>query len=283
MLDGRAIEAENVLFTEGAASAIDLLTRAFCDPFQDRVCVCNPTFPYYERAARSNDVEVIDVPLKGEDFSELDLPAIGRAKPKLTFLCSPGNPIGSALHQDQVEALLGLDGGLVVIDEAYIDFAGSPSYARWLGRLTNLVVLRTFSKAWGLAGVRAGAVLAAPLVLRTLQTVQITYAFGSPAQAILARRLEETDSVRAQVDTLCAERERLRQSLSQIPFVKRIYPSEANFLCVEVADAAAIHAGLMQAKILVADTSAQVPNTLRISIAAPEDNDALLKALWTLA
>jgi histidinol-phosphate aminotransferase len=282
-LDDDSIRGENILFTEGSVSAIDLLTRAFCEPFRDRVCVCNPTFPFYQRAARANDVQVIDIPLKGDGLDELDVPAICAVEPKLTFLCSPGNPVGSVLEPRHVEQVLTGVLGLVIIDEAYIDFSERSSFARWLGRFPHLVVLRTFSKAWGLAGVRVGAVIADPLVLQTLRTIQLTYGFGSPAQRLVARRLEEVRAVDEQVALIRVERERLRAGLVSLPFVTRAYPSEANFLFVKVVDADAIQAGLLKSKILVANMSFQVPNTVRISVGSPASNARFLEVARTLA
>jgi histidinol-phosphate aminotransferase len=176
------IRAENVMFTEGSSAAIDLLVRTFCEPGRDRVCVCTPTFPLYERAASAAGVDVVPVALGGAQFERLDVDGLVAAAPKLTFVCSPNNPVGTSPVAADLEAVLRSLPGFVIVDEAYVEFAGRPSAVALTTRFPRLVVLRTFSKAWGLAGVRAGAAIGERGVLDTLRLVQPPYAFGRPAQ-----------------------------------------------------------------------------------------------------
>ena len=207
------IRAENVMFTEGSSAAIDLMVRTFCEPGRDRVCVCTPTFPLYERAARAAGVDVVGVALGGAQFERLDVDGLVAAAPKLTFVCSPNNPVGTSPVAADLEAVLRSLPGFVVVDEAYVEFAGRPSAVSLTTRFPRLVVLRTFSKAWGLAGVRAGAAIGERSVLDTLRLVQSPYAFGRPAQQHVAERLAAPEVMRDYVELVRAERVRVADAL----------------------------------------------------------------------
>jgi histidinol-phosphate aminotransferase len=276
---GPTLQGKHVLFTCGSVEGISLLVAAFCEPKVDCVCVCDPTFPFYARAARCNDVAVRHVPLEGEDLDRLDAQAIAAHRPKLTFLCSPSNPVGTTLDPACVMELLESTSGLVVIDEAYLEFSARPSALRWLASASQLVVLRTLSKAWGLAGIRLGAVVADPLILHTLRLVQLTYAVGSPALRIAQERLGEPARVAQDVQQVRRERDRLARHLGGLEIVKRVYPSDANFLLVAFQDAAAAHRALLDAGILVADCRRQVPDTLRISVGTAEQCGRVIDVL----
>jgi histidinol-phosphate aminotransferase len=266
-----AVTGEQVLFTCGSVEGISLLVAAFCEPKADCVCVCDPTFPFYARAACCNDVDVRHVPLKGEDLDRFDVHSVVAGHPKLTFLCSPSNPVGTTLDSNCVAELLACNPGLVVIDEAYVEFSTRPSALRWLFRAPNLVVLRTFSKAWGLAGIRLGAVIANPPILHTLRLVQLSYAFGLPAQRLAQERLQEQSFIERDVQRIRTERDRLARALRALEIVKRVYPSDTNFLLVAFEDVFAARQALVDAGILIADCGQQVPNTLRISVGTAED------------
>jgi histidinol-phosphate aminotransferase len=265
-----APSAENILFTCGSVEGISLLVAAFCEPFKDCVCVCDPTFPFYARAANCNDVAVRHVPLQGRNFNSFDIQTVLSHRPKLTFLCSPGNPVGTTLDPACIIELLKADCGLVVVDEAYIEFSSQPSVLRWLATSPKLVVLRTFSKAWGLAGVRIGAAIATPLILYTLRLVQLTYAFGAPAQRHVLDALANLGRLEQDVREIRTQRDRLAQDLGCLTIVKQVFPSDTNFLLVAFDDALPVYHALLDAGILVGDTRNQVPETLRISTGIAE-------------
>lgn len=265
-----ALGAEHVLFTCGSVEGISLLVAAFCEPFKDCVCVCKPTFPFYDRAARCNDVAVQAEPLQGNDLNRFDVGAVLTHGPKLTFLCSPSNPVGTTLDPTCIVDLLRSTKGLVVVDEAYLEFSTRPSVLRWLPSAKRLVVLRTFSKAWGLAGARIGAVIADPLILHTLRLVQLTYAFSALAQQQVLGALAKPARMTQNVKRIRAERDRLARELSSLPIVERVYSSDANFLFVAFYDVVAAYNALLEAGVLVGDTRHQMRNTLRISIGISE-------------
>ena len=220
---------------------------------------------------------MVEVPLRGAALDRLDLAALCTAQPKLTFLCSPSNPVGTVIDDgDLVDALERLP-GLVVVDEAYVEFSGRPSVLRWRTRFDRLVVLRTFSKAWGLAGARAGLVVAVPPILEALRTVQPTYGFGGPAQRLVAERLERPGPMRHYVDLVQRERLRLTRALERLPGA-RVYPSEANFLLAVLPGADDVRQRLAAGGILGRVRVGEALG-LRIAVGAPEDNDRLVAAL----
>jgi histidinol-phosphate aminotransferase len=274
-----AVEAENVLFTQGAIGAIDLLIRAFCEPREDAIAVMKPTFPLYRHLATASEARVVDVPLSGEGFDDVDADALVAARAKLVFLCNPTSPLGTLLPHRRVVEIAQRCAGLVVVDEAYIDFARAPSAAALVGELANVVVLRTFSKAWGLAGLRAGVAVAETSILNALRILQDPFAFDAAAQEGVRQRLADEGAMRAWVSAICAERERLARALVELRCVRRVHASQANFLCVEIDGTEANLARCLDAGALVADVSWQVPTALRVSIGTREDSDRLITAL----
>jgi len=273
------LTGENILFTAGSVMAIDLLIRAYCEPGADRICITSPTFPAYRHYAIAGDVEVCDVPLMGEDRDRLDSEAIEATEAKLVFLCNPGSPIGSMLALKQIEALSRRLRGLLVVDEAYIEFSTGPSAVGLIEEGRHLIVLRTLSKAWGLAGARVGAAVGPPSLLHPLRVLRDPFAFDTPAQQAVQRRLDDPAAVREGVARICGERDRLAAELARLPVVTRVYPSQTNSLCVTVADLAAVFERCVAAEALVTDVSRQVPGSIRISVGARADNDRVLAAL----
>ncbi|MEU2562054.1 aminotransferase class I/II-fold pyridoxal phosphate-dependent enzyme [Streptomyces longispororuber] len=273
-----ALGADHLLFTSGAVDGAALLLTALASP-GDRVCVTSPTFPLYEHFARVQRLSVVDVPLRGDDAADLDCDAILAAGPRVTVLCDPNNPVGTRLDEDRVRALVERGDGLVVIDEAYVEFSEKPSYAPLVGRYDNLVVLRTLSKAWGLASARCGVVLARPGVVEALRRVQVPFGFTDASQRAVRDRLTRAEEVLAGVRRVRAERERMAAALAEHPAVDRVFPSETNFLLVRLREHEQVLDRLHGAGILVADTGRALPDTCRISIGDRHANDALLEAL----
>jgi len=272
----------------GSDEGIDLLCRAFCRAGQDSVIVCPPTFGFYKVAAKVQGANVIEVPLIKERNFALDRAAVLAAwnpSVKLLFLCSPGNPTGTLLDANDLQALCAdLDGkSIVVVDEAYIEFAGRESFSNLVDRFTNLVVLRTLSKAYALAGARVGSVIADRDIIELLNRVLPPYAIPtSTVETVLGT----TDaSTRSQFDDrvaiLLTERSKLTVQLAKSPLIKRVWPSDANFILVECVDAEAVLNAAKSVRLVIRDqrSQPQLNNCLRISVGTPEQNARLINAL----
>ncbi|MEU5610641.1 aminotransferase class I/II-fold pyridoxal phosphate-dependent enzyme [Streptomyces sparsogenes] len=273
-----ALDADHLLFTSGAVDGVLLLLAALASPGEG-VCVTPPTFPLYDHFARVLRLPVTEVPLRGDDLSRLDTEAILAADPRVTFLCDPNNPVGTRLDPAQVRALVAESRGLVVIDEAYVEFSEKPSYAGWVARHDNLIVLRTLSKAWGLAGARCGIVLARPGIVDALRRVQVPFGFTNASQRAVRDRLTHSRRVLAAIRRIRAERDRMARLLADHPAVDRVFPSETNFLLVRLHKHERVTQQLAAAGILVADVGRLIPDTCRITIGDRRANTALLEAL----
>jgi histidinol-phosphate aminotransferase len=280
------VPAANVLVGRGSDEAIDLLARAFCRAGEDHVVITPPTFGFYKVAARIQGAGVIEVPLAAETFA-LDLPAVLEAgrRAKIVFLCSPNNPTGNLLDEAALLAICRELAGraLVCVDEAYIEFAARVSLATRLAEFPNLVVLRTLSKAYALAGARLGTLIAGAEVVSLLRRIIPPYAIPSSTVEQVIALTEAPQRVMAadRIRTLLAEREQARARLERMPGVARVYPSDANFLLVRFRDAeAALQAG-KDVGLLVRDFSVApgLGGCLRITMGSPEQNERLLAAL----
>jgi histidinol-phosphate aminotransferase len=270
---------EQVWLTAGSSEAIDLVLRAFCEPRLDSVCICSPAFPLYQHWACANDLALVDVPLEGERGERLALERIVAARAKLTFLTSPHNPYGSLLDPRQVVALLERAAGIVAIDEAYVEVAGEASYARLVERFANLIVLRSFSKAWGMAGLRLGALIAAPGAIEAVRRLAAPYLVSTPALAALRAALMDPSAIEASWERLRHERERLGRRLAELRAVKRVHPSQTHFLRVELRDMPARVRALLQAGIVVKPLAGEL---VRVTVGRAEENDRLVEVLADL-
>jgi len=282
------VSPAEVLVGRGSDEAIDLLTRAFCRAAADSVIVCPPTFGMYAVAARIQGAEVVRVPLDAQRGFALDeravLDSAGRGV-KLVYVCSPNNPTGNLIEESVLlrlaEALAGR--ALLVVDEAYIEFANAPSMARHVARHSHLVVVRTLSKAHGLAGARCGTLIAAPNVVALLRKIIPPYALTQPTIETVLTALEppQLEASRRRVAVIRAERERLAAALRACACVTRVYPSVANFVLAEFEDATAAFARAREAGLLVRDVRAQpgLGRHLRITVGTAEQNSRLIAAL----
>lgn len=279
----------SVLVTRGSDDAIDLLVRAFCVAGEDAVLVCPPTFGMYAVAARLQGARVVEVPL-AKNFS-VDVEGVlaaARQGVKLVFLCSPNNPTGSLVSPRAVDRLCReLHGHAVVVaDEAYVEFSRHPGFADRLERHGNLVLLRTLSKAWGLAGARVGTLLAEPELVAILRALAPPYPLPSLATEAALRRLQpaEVAAARRRTAAVVRRREALAAQLRELPAVRRVWPSEGNFLLVRFADAAAALAVCEEAGVLVRDFSRQpgLDGCLRVTVGTAAENRQLLRALARL-
>jgi histidinol-phosphate aminotransferase len=282
------VQPESVLVGRGSDEAIDLLVRGFCRAGQDSVVICPPTFGMYSVAARIQGADVRPVPLRADAGFALDTQAVlaqCTRDVKLVFLCSPNNPTGNLLSNDSVlELTRALQGrAIVVVDEAYLEFSGAQSLARRIPELPHLAVLRTLSKAHALAGARCGTLIADPEVIRLLRKVIPPYAIAQLSMEAVLKALEPPQKAiaEARLGTLRSEREKLLASLATFPNVTRLWPSDANFILVEFADATLALARSRGAHLLIRDVRGYpgLGRCLRITVGSPEQNSRLLEAL----
>ncbi len=284
------VAPDQLLVGRGSDEGIDLLVRAFCVPGRDAVLISPPVFGMYAVSAALQGARVIEVPLldAADDF-RADLQRISSQAiaggAKLVFLCSPGNPAGGCIPREAVLALAEwLDGrALVVVDEAYVEYADAPSLAADAGRVRNLVVLRTLSKAHALAAARIGCVIGDAQLVSLLGRCQAPYPVPTPCAqlALAALAPEAVAATQARVAQVREERTRLVEALRALPGVRRVYPSQGNFLLVRLTDAETAYRALLAAGVVVRDQRAapQLGDALRISIGTPQDNARVLEAL----
>lgn len=275
------VSPERILLGNGSDEVIDLLIRTFCDPRRDRLMIVPPTYGMYAVSAATNDVEAIAVPLT-PDF-QLDLPAMLALadQVKLIFLCSPNNPSGNCLAAPDVRELLEKFNGMVVIDEAYADFAPGNSLLPELANYNNLIVMQTFSKAWGLANLRLGMAFADPQIIEWMSRIKYPYNVNGLTQEMALTALQRVAIKDRMVATLLAERERLIKLLSELPIVVTIYHSDANFILVKFQDARRVFDYLISQHIIVRDRSQMVhcENCLRITVGTAAENDIVIAKL----
>jgi histidinol-phosphate aminotransferase len=278
----KGVPPGNIFLGNGSDECIDLLYRAFCNPGKDNTIISPPTYGMYEVSAEINDVEVRKATLT-EDFQpDLEkMAALVDENTKIIWLCSPNNPTGNAIHHQTVEMILNNFDGLVVIDEAYINFSRQQSFIRELTEYPNLVVLQTMSKAWGLAGLRVGMAFAGEAVTEALNRIKPPYNISQPTQDLLLKALKETDAVNEKIREIVSLRDLLAANLSKLPSVKKVYPSDANFLLVKMDNARAVYESLLSLGIVVRDRSKVVlcNDCLRITVGKKVENDELLRAL----
>lgn len=278
----KGVPIENTFLGNGSDEAIDLLYRAFCEPGKDNVVILPPTYGMYEVSAGINNVETRKVNLL-PNF-QLDLEGIAEAvdeNTKLIFICSPNNPTGNSIIRTDIETVLANFKGLVVIDEAYINYAKQKTFIQELTEYPNLVVLQTFSKAWGLAALRLGMAFAARPVIDIFNKVKPPYNINQATQDIALRALQNIEQVNEWIKITVADRERLSADLEALEIVKKVYPSDANFVLAEVLDAKATYDALVDQGIIIRDRSKVTlcEGCLRITIGTSKENEVLLDAL----
>ena len=277
----KGIAAGSLFLGNGSDEAIDLVYRVFCEPGESNTVSIAPSYGMYEVAAAMNDVEFRKVQLR-PDFS-MDTEAMLAAtdsKTRLMFICSPNNPTGNSFPAEQIEELLERFGGVVVLDEAYIDFSVMPSLASLVKRYPNLIVLQTLSKAWGMAGLRIGLAVADPAVISLMSKVKYPYNINVVAQKMALMKLDEAAKDKA-VAEIVGQRFRLEKELRKCPEVKGIYSSDANFLLVRFDNPDEVYGRLLAGGVIVRNRS-KVPGCegcLRITVGTPVENDRLLRLL----
>ena len=278
----KGIRPEHIFMGNGSDECIDLLYRAFCVPGQDNVIINPPTYGMYEVSAHINDVEVRRAVLL-DDF-QLDLVHLERlvdANTKIIWICSPNNPTANSINRQDIEVVLNNFSGLVVIDEAYINFSRYRSFIQELADYPNLVVLQTMSKAWGLAGLRLGMAFASEGIIDIYNKVKPPYNINQATQELALKALEEVGQVNEMIKALVTMREELARELASLPFVMTVYPSDANFILVKTADAHSIYDYLLGDGIVVRDRSKVelCAGCLRITVGTAKENADIVAAL----
>ncbi|WP_321343991.1 histidinol-phosphate transaminase [uncultured Draconibacterium sp.] len=281
----KKIGSENIFLGNGSDEPIDLLIRAFCEPGKDNVVTIDPTYGMYKVAADISGVELRKVSLT-DDFQLNINDLLGETdkNTKLIFLCSPNNPTGNSLKQEAMLELVNQFEGLVIVDEAYIDFAPGKTLLPELEHYPNLVILQTFSKAWGMAGIRLGMAFGSTELIGILNKIKYPYNLNILTQEKAMKLLDKKVTVQKWVKLLMAERDKMEKLLVEFPFVVKVYPSDANFLLVKMHDARGIYSYLVEEGIIVRDRSKVhlCDESLRITIGNSEENENLLSALKKL-
>ena len=278
----RGLQPAQIFLGNGSDEAIDVLFRAFVEPGRDNVVLMPPTYGMYAVQANIHDAEVRQAPLRPDFLPDADaVRNVMDERSKLLFLCSPNNPTGQCLPDDFVLEMLTAFPGLVVVDEAYADFSGTPSWTSRLADFPNLVVLQTLSKAWGLAGLRIGAAIANPLIVNILNKVKYPYNLNTMTIRLAAEALSQQEKVEQKVAQILAQRRRLEVELPCLECVEEVFPSDANFLLVRVKNADGLYQHLAQNGIIVRNRSKEphCENCLRITVGTEAENGRLLEAM----
>jgi len=278
----KGVPIKNIFLGNGSDEAIDVLFRSFCNPGVDNVILVPPTYGMYQVSANINDIETRNIPLTA-DF-QLNLDGIAEAideHTKLIFICSPNNPTGNSIDRADVETLLANFSGIVVVDEAYINYSRQKTFIQELTEYANLVVLQTLSKAWGLAGLRIGMAFASEEIIEVMNKVKPPYNINESSQQLTLQALANVDQVNNWIKETLVQRDKLVLGLKDFDFVLDIYPSDANFILVKTTDARGIYNYLVQKGIIVRDRSKVelCQGCLRITVGTPDENIILLQTL----
>jgi histidinol-phosphate aminotransferase len=278
----KKVPAENIFLGNGSDECIDILFRCFCSPGIDNVIICPPTYGMYEVSANINDIEVRKAPLLADfQLDLIHLENLVDEKTKLIWICSPNNPTGNSINRVDIESVLNNFDGIVVVDEAYINFAQQKSLLQELADYPNLVVLQTLSKAWGLAALRLGMAFASAEIIEVMNKVKPPYNINQATQELVLKALEEVGQVNDMIAVLVDMRNALNEVFEQMPMVEKVYPSDANFLLVKMQEARKIYEYLLTKGIVVRDRSNVLlcDDCLRITIGTEKENTVLVDAL----
>ena len=275
----KSIPVSQIFLGNGSDEVIDLVFRIFCTPGRDKALVFTPTYGMYEVSANINDTELLQLPLNS-DFQidkESILPFLTDENLKLIFICSPNNPTGNSI--ENVDFILEKFNGIVFVDEAYIDFSTQKSWAEKLSQYPNLIISQTFSKARGLAAVRVGIAYSSPEIIALFNKTKPPYNVSQLNQEAALIALLDDKRYQSEIKTIFGEKERLEKELLQLSVIKKIYPSDANFILVEVNDADGIYNNLVQQKIITRNRNSVIAGCIRITIGTTEENNQLIAAL----
>lgn len=281
----KGIPSNQILLGNGSDEVLDLIFRAFCEPNTDAVITLPPTYGMYEVLANVNAIEVVKIPLDGSFEPQVEaILAKDNTKTKLLFLCSPNNPTSNSFKAEKIELLLKQFSGIIVIDEAYIDFSNDESWIKRLGDFPNLIVTQTLSKAYGMAGIRLGVCYASEEIITILDRIKPPYNVNELTQRKALERLSQQASVNKEIEDILYERTKLSSALNDISIIENVYPSDANFILARVDDANRRYQELISKGIVVRNRTNQplCENCLRFTVGNPEENNLLIKALKEL-
>ncbi len=279
----KQIAANQIFLGNGSDECIDILFRTFCEPGKDNIIICPPTYPMYEVGANINDIEIQKAPLL-EDYqlNVAHIEQLVNERTKIIWICSPNNPTGNSLDRIDIETILNHFDGLVVVDEAYINFSKQKSFVQSLIDYPNLVVLQTLSKAWGLAGLRLGMCFASPEIIGYMNKVKAPYNINIVTQELALQALEEVGQVNDMIKLLVDMRIALAEVISSMPHVIKVFPSDTNFLFVKIPHARKLYEYLLTEGIIVRDRSTLelCEDSLRITVGTEQENTALVDAMY---
>jgi len=279
----KQIEANQIFLGNGSDECIDILFRTFCEPGKDNIIICPPTYPMYEVGANINDIEIQKAPLL-EDYqlNVAHIEQLVNERTKIIWICSPNNPTGNSLDRIDIETILNHFDGIVVVDEAYINFSKQKSFVQSLIDYPNLVVLQTLSKAWGLAGLRLGMCFASPEIIGYMNKVKAPYNINIVTQELALQALEEVGQVIDMIKLLVDMRIALAEVISSMPHVIKVFPSDTNFLFVKIPHARKLYEYLLTEGIIVRDRSTLelCEDSLRITVGTEQENTALVDAMY---
>lgn len=280
----KGIEEDMIFLGNGSDEIIDLCFRVFCKPGTDKALIFTPTYGMYDVSASVNDIEVIKVPLN--DSFQIDLkkavPEFSDKNLKLVFICSPNNPTANSMNYPDVEKIITKFKGIVVIDEAYVDFSEKPSFIRLVDKYPNLIVMQTFSKAFGLAAVRVGMAFSGREIVGYFNKLKPPYNISTINQKAALKKLGQIEQYKSQVFRIKKERDRLSSLLLKMSYVEKVYPSDSNFLLVKVRNASYIYNTLVNKNIIIRNRSNAVENCIRITVGKKSENELLINALKTI-
>lgn len=277
----RGIEYENIFLGNGSDEIIDLCFRVFCNPGTDKIMIFPPTYGMYEVAAAVNDIKVVSIPLKDDFQMNLERAEIlfNDKKLKLIFICSPNNPTANCMNEEDIMHIIERFSGIVVLDEAYIDFSGKASLCKMVDKHSNLIVLQTFSKALGLAAARIGMAFTNPEIIHYFNRLKPPYNISTNNQMAAQKKIVRVEEYKEQIRVIIDERERLSKRLKSLRCVQLVYPSDANFLLVKVIDPVLIYNTLIDNGIIVRNRSSLIKDCLRITVGTRRENNRLIKTM----
>ncbi|NNK59615.1 MAG: histidinol-phosphate transaminase [Flavobacteriaceae bacterium] len=281
----KGVDIDTIFVGNGSDEVIDLAFRVFCDPGMDKALTFTPTYGMYDVSAAINNVKLLKIPLNKEfqiDRTTLDHKRDDKSI-KLVFICSPNNPTGNLMNQRDIEFILENFNSIVIIDEAYIDFAEGDSLINLIDKYSNLIVCQTFSKAWGLAAARVGMAYSNSEIISLLNKIKPPYNVSKLNQNLAVQALENKALYKAHLKRILSEKIKLKNALDKLDVVKKIYPSDANFFLIEVTNAEAVYAALVAQDIIIRKRTKLVPNGLRITVGTAQENQSLITALKNIS
>jgi histidinol-phosphate aminotransferase len=282
LADIKNISADNIALGNGSDELIDLIIKIFCEPKKDSILRMNPSFAMYDFYAAVNENKVVKLDLyKNFEIIKDDFLDLVQKEPiKIFFLCSPNNPTGNSI--EDIEFFIKNFNGIIVVDEAYIEFSGRESCIELLEKHPNLIVLQTFSKAWGMAGARVGVAYASEEIIRLITTVKAPYNINSLSLELILKAMDNTEQLNENVKSILFEKSWLKDRLNKISCIKKIYPSEANFFLIEFENGEKVYDQLIKQEILTSNRSPHIPNCIRINIGSREENEQLVNLLQNI-